>query len=313
VLEKKLNDASEKFIAERLCNYIKLDTLNSEKMTPRFLRIAKDNNVSDLSIIAQDNGTPFLNPDERSEHITGFNESLYKLPASVPENFTNCVSDFLGDLINHPAIRGCMLDEEEKNKLEADVTITELDEAVDKINLGSAPGIDGLNNRFIKKFWNLFRIPLHEYTTECIVNKKLTGTFRTALIRLIPKKGDTTKIKNWRPISLLSCFYKVVSKAVNARLDTIIDKVTSLDQKAYNKNRYIQEALICTIDTIRHCENNGIKGVVLSIDQKKAFDSVYHGYMREVYKFFNFGGKFIDLLETIFSSFSVYFHKTIYS
>ncbi len=119
------------------------------------------------------------------------------------------------------------------------------------------------------------------------------------MIKLIPKKGDTSKIKNWRPISLVSCFYKIVSKAVNSRLDTVIDKVTSLDQKAYNKNRFIQEALICTIDTIRHCENNDIKGAVLSIDQKKAFDSVFHGYMREVYKFFNFGGRFIDLLETI--------------
>ncbi len=97
VLEKKLNDASEKFIAERLCNYIMLDTLNSEKMMPWFLRIAKENNVSDLSVIAQDDGTPFLNLDERSEHITGFYESLYKLPVSVPENFINCVSDFLGD------------------------------------------------------------------------------------------------------------------------------------------------------------------------------------------------------------------------
>jgi hypothetical protein len=255
--------------------------------------------VSDLSVITKDDGTPFPNPEERSEHVTGFYETLYKLPDTVPENFTNCVTDFLGDLVNHPALRGCMLNEEEKTRLEADVTIGELDEAVEKINLGSAPGIDGLNNRFIKKFWSLFRVPLYEYTVECIANKRLTGTFRTALIRLIPKKGDITKVKNWRPISLLSCFYKIVSKAVNARLDTVIDKVTSLDQKAYNKNRFIQEALICTIDAIRHCENNGIKGVVLSIDQKKAFDSVYHGYMREVYKFFNFGGKFIDLLETI--------------
>jgi hypothetical protein len=177
-LEKNLNGASEKFIAERLGNYIKLDALNSEKMMPRLLRIAKDNNVYDLSVIVKDDGTPFLNPDERSEHITGFYESLYKLPDSVPENFTNCVSDFLGDLINHPAIRGCMLDEEEKNKLEADLTIVELDEAMERINLGSAPGIDGLNNRFIKKFWNYFRVPLHEYTTECIANKQLTGTFR---------------------------------------------------------------------------------------------------------------------------------------
>jgi hypothetical protein len=57
--------------------------------------------------------------------------------------------------------------------------------------------------------------------------------------------------------------------------------------------------LINTIDAIRHCEKNNISGVVLSIDQKKAFDSVYHGYMREVYKFFGFGEKFIYLLELI--------------
>ncbi len=86
---------------------------------------------------------------------------------------------------------------------------------------------------------------------------------------------------------------------MNARLDKVIDRVTLLDQKAYNKNRYIQEALINTINTIRHCQNNNISGVVLSIDQKKAFDSVYHGYMREVYRFFGFGEKFIFLLELI--------------
>jgi hypothetical protein len=49
-------------------------------------------------------------------------------------------------------------------------------------------------------------------------------------------------------------------------LEKVIDKVTSLAQKAYNKKRYIQEALINTIDTIRHCEQNGINGVILSID-----------------------------------------------
>jgi hypothetical protein len=106
-------------------------------------------------------------------------------------------------------------------------------------------------------------------------------------------------IKNWRPISLLSCFYKIWSKAVDARLEKVIDKVTSMSQKAYNKKRYIQESLINTIDTIRHCEHNGVKGAILSIDQKKAFDSVYHGYMREVYRFFGFGPGFIRLLETI--------------
>ncbi len=57
--------------------------------------------------------------------------------------------------------------------------------------------------------------------------------------------------------------------------------------------------MINTIDTIRHCEQNGINGVILSIDQKKAFDSVFHPYMREVYRFFGFGEAFIKLLDTI--------------
>ncbi len=81
---------------------------------------------------------------------------------------------------------------------------------------------------------------------------------------------------------------------MDARLETVIDKVTSLAQKAYNKKRYIQEALINTIETIRHCEVNGINGVILSVDQTKAFDSVFHPYIREVYRFFGFNESFIN-------------------
>ena len=298
-LETKLNEASDRYVSERLGNYIKTEVLNSEKMTPKFLKIAESSQKTDLSVIKRPDGTLFTRDCDRNRYIVEFYEELYKKPAAAPVDFRNCVTDFLGNLCDHPAIKSCCISEAEKADLELDITIEELDEAVKSCNLKSAPGIDGFNNRFILKFWRHFRKPLHDYFTYCYRTGSLTPTFRTALIKLIPKKGDLGQLKNWRPISLLSCFYKIISKAVNARLDKIIDKVTSLDQKAYNKNRYIQEALINTIDAIRHCEKNNISGVVLSIDQKKAFDSVYHGYMREVYKFFGFGEKFIYLLELI--------------
>ncbi len=57
--------------------------------------------------------------------------------------------------------------------------------------------------------------------------------------------------------------------------------------------------MINTVDIIRHCDNNGVVGAILSLDQKKAFDSVLHGYMREVYRFFGFGPVFISFMETI--------------
>jgi len=174
---------------------------------------------------------------------------------------------------------------EERTRLEADFSVEELDAALETCNLSSAPGLDGFNNKVIKKFWIFFRQPLLEYANDCVQKGKLTEPFRTALITLIPNKGEVSQIKNWRPISLLSCFYKLISKAVNNRLELVIDKLTSINQKAYSKTRYIQEALISTINTIRHCEVNNVKGSILSIDQKKAFDSVFHGYMDAVYIF----------------------------
>jgi hypothetical protein len=50
---------------------------------------------------------------------------------------------------------------------------------------------------------------------------------------------------------------------------------------------------------ISHCNENGIPGAILSIDQAKAFDSVSHKYMHQVYRFFGFGPNFIRLLETL--------------
>jgi hypothetical protein len=298
-LEKMLNDASEKLISDRLDSYIKSDVLNSEKMTPRFLKIAEKNVESNLASICKNDGSPFQNSTERGEHIANFHCDLYKNPPNTPVNFDNCVENFLGNLVDHPAIANRKLTEEEKTRLEADLTVEELDIAMENCNLRSAPGMDGFNNKVIKKFWLFFRNPLLDYAKECVRKGKLTETFRTALIKLIPKKGDVSQIKNWRPISLLSYFYKLISKAVNNRLELVIDKLTSIDQKAYSKKRYIQEALINTINTIRHCEVNNVKGSILSIDQKKAFDSIFHGYMEAVYIFFGFGPRFRNLLKTI--------------
>ncbi len=53
------------------------------------------------------------------------------------------------------------------------------------------------------------------------------------------------------------------------------------------------------IEMISHCNQNGIPGAILSIDQAKACDSVSHKYMHQVYKFFGLGPNFIKLLETL--------------
>jgi hypothetical protein len=159
--------------------------------------------------------------------------------------------------------------------------------------------MDGISNCLIKRYWALLRTPLHRYASLCHEKGTLTQNFSTASIKLIPKKGDASKIKNWRPISLLSCLYKVISRALNNRLKKASSYIFSRAQKGFTSDRHIQEVLINVIEMIAHCKTHDIPGAILSIDQAKAFDTISHLYMRQVYRFFGFGPNFIKLLETL--------------
>jgi hypothetical protein len=210
-----------------------------------------------------------------------------------------CIESFLGDnILASPQIIGSKIPDNLKEELELPISIEELDTAAADGN-NSAAGMDGFNNKFIKRFWAYLRTPLHRYAMACFRKKKLSANFDCACIRLIPKKGDVTLLKNWRPISLLPCLYKVLSRALNNKLKKAVDYCYSRGQKGFTSSRHIQEVLLNVLESINHCQQNEIPGAVLSIDQSKAFDSVSQPYMREVYKFFNFGENFINQIETL--------------
>jgi hypothetical protein len=165
----------------------------------------------------------------------------------------------------------------------------------------SAPGLDGLTNPFIKHFWHLFLVPFFKYANLCFRNGNLSDSFRRARIRLIPKKGNTKLLKNWRPISLLNCFYKIISRASTNRLKDYMDKLTPTAQKGYSATRQCQEVLLSVLDIISNCKFLNKRGAVLSLDIRKAFDTVSHAFMKKVFEFFNFGpyiSKWLTILST---------------
>jgi hypothetical protein len=194
---------------------------------------------------------------------------------------------------------GSKLTETEKSDLDCPLTIQELDKSIKKAKKNTAPGIDGVSNRFISRFWEFYRVPLHKYALRCFETGTLTDNFRSAKIRLIPKKGDLTNLKNWRPISLLNCFYKIISRAIATRLQKYMDKLTGIGQKGYLESKQCQEVLINIVDGISKLKHENKRGALISLDIKKAFDSTSHKYLQLVYGFFNFGPNFIKWLNLI--------------
>ena len=102
--------------------------------------------------------------------------------------------------------------------MDRDISLDELDKVVDDCKKKSAPGPDGWSYKCLKFIWKLIRIPLLRGFDKMKEIGYLTYNFKTCNVKLIPKKGDFRSISNWRPICLLSVFYKIVSTVIANRL-----------------------------------------------------------------------------------------------
>ncbi len=232
-LEQKLREINEIKINSILEKNSNFDTIHSERITPFFLKMAKGyQHESSMSDICNYEGEPFATPIDQKNFIRTHFANSYKKPHTEPDNLQGCIEQFLGDeILRHPLVQNLKLNDNERIRLEQGISREELDLALDGANSSSAAGIDGISTKFIKRYWDIFRVPLFKYARTVFEKGNLTRTFKTAIIKLIPKKGIATDVRKWRPISLLSCMYKILSRAVNNCLKSVVNRFTSRAQK----------------------------------------------------------------------------------
>ena len=119
---------------------------------------------------------------------------------------------------------------------------------------------------------------------------RLSVTQRRGIIKLIPKKdAEPYLIKNWRPISLLNCDYKIAAKAIANRFKHVLPNLIDNDQTGFLKGRFIGENIRLVDGVIKHAAAKNIPGLLLFLDFEKAFDTVEWSFIQKTLKHFNFG------------------------
>ena len=142
------------------------------------------------------------------------------------------------------------LNEIDKKKCEGPLSERECFEAVKSMESGKSPGTDGLPVEFYKVFWKDVSTFLISSLNRSYQKGNLAITQRRGIISLIPKKDKAlNELKNWRPITLLNCDYKIASKAIASRLKFVLLDLIDHDQTGFLKGRSIAEN-ICLINNV---------------------------------------------------------------
>ncbi len=171
-LELKLREINENKVNAILEKNKNFENLNGERITPFFLKMVKGSTQeASLTAVRDYEGRPFPTQEAQKDFIRNHFANSFKKPENEPENLEGCIERFLGDgILVHPLVQNMKLSEAERNTLKNDLSLEELDNALDGANSNSAAGIDGINTRFIKQFWFIFREPLQRYATTCFQN-----------------------------------------------------------------------------------------------------------------------------------------------
>ena len=123
-----------------------------------------------------------------------------------------------------------------------------------------------------------------------------------AVVQLIFKKENPLLLKNYRPISLTNCDYKIIVFILSNRIQNVIHNVVSNDQTAYVKNRFIGNNVRLLTDVLDYCDLSNKTGILLSVDFEKAFDTVEWNFVQQCLQKFDFGQTFIKWIEILYTN-----------
>jgi hypothetical protein len=160
-----------------------------------------------------------------------------------------------------------------------------------------APGPDGFTGRFCKSCWSIIKNEVMA-AMSCVWARKFRnmGGLNSAFITLLPKLQPARCVKDFRPISLVHSFAKLVTKVLANRLAGRMHGMVSLNQSAFIKKRFIQDNFMLVQQTARFLHQQKQPCLLLNLDISKAFNSVSWAFLLEVMKKLGFGTIWCDMI-----------------
>ncbi|GKA50427.1 RNA-directed DNA polymerase, eukaryota [Tanacetum coccineum] len=183
------------------------------------------------------------------------------------------------------------LDSSQAEDLERIISSDEIRSAVWNCGDNKSPGPDGYSFEFLKKYWDLVGSDFCGAVEYFFDHGTFPKGCNTSFIALIPKVLDAKLVSDFRPISLIGCVYKVVSKILANRIKTVISDLVSDTQTAFVAGRQILDGPFILDELLQWCKRRSKNALFFKVDFAKAYDSIRWDYLLDVLDAFGFGNR----------------------
>ncbi len=165
------------------------------------------------------------------------------------------------------------------------------------------PDFNGISTNFIKKTLDLIVAPVHHVLQLSFSTGVVPSQLKVAKVVPIFKSGDKLSMDNYRPISLLNTFSKIMEKIVCRRLLNFFDQHSLLSQWqfGFRPQHSTLHPMVHFMNHMSNSLNNKKFSIAIFCDLRKAFDTCDHGILLDKLKKYGVGGPELDWFKSYLS------------
>ena len=179
------------------------------------------------------------------------------------------------------------------------LSINELKDGYFSLKINKSTGHDAISYNVVSKSFGELCAPLKHIFDLSFENGIFPDSLKIAKVTPVYKSGDNSSLSNYRPISVLPCFSKILERIMYRRLYSYLqeNKILYSKQFGFQTGHSTDHAIIQLVEQIYENfeENKYTLGVF--IDLAKAFDTVDHKILLRKMEIYGIGGTTLKWFE----------------
>ena len=191
------------------------------------------------------------------------------------------------------------------NKIRLENTTThEIYKIIHSLKTKDSHGYDGISTKILKVSAPYIVSPLTYITNRILSSSVFPDRLKYSEIIPVYKNGNTEDLTNYRPISLLTAFSKIIEKVLYKRIYHFFEQQQLFvkEQHGFRQGTSTESATFSLFNTIEKSLDNKKTVGGLFLDLSKAFDCVDHNILLSKLNFYGISGKNNKLMKSYITS-----------